>query len=249
MLILLVGFVDKTQNSAKLKALSVSIDHADENYFVKEDEIQEAFVNQGYNMNTPITSINLNILEKALSEHPSIEKTDVYTTISGKLHIDVLQRTPLVRVYTASGDSYYIDKNGWLMPLSVKHTAKVPIANGNIKASYVKYVNYNLSQHSVMEDSLADLRTLATLYRLCAFISSDPFLNAQISQIFINNDREIELIPRVGNHTILFGDAEDIQLKFDKLKIFYKKGLNKTGWNNYSLINLKYKNQIVCKKI
>jgi cell division protein FtsQ len=47
----------------------------------------------------------------------------------------------------------------------------------------------------------------------------------------------------------VFGDAKDFEEKFEKLKTFYTEGLNKTdGWNKYSTINIKYKNQVVCTK-
>jgi len=46
---------------------------------------------------------------------------------------------------------------------------------------------------------------------------------------------------------ILFGPMDEIEEKFKKLKLFYKEVLPKKGWNTYSSINLKYKNQIVCK--
>jgi cell division protein FtsQ len=47
----------------------------------------------------------------------------------------------------------------------------------------------------------------------------------------------------------VFGEAKDFEEKFEKLKTFYTEGLNKTdGWNKYSTINIKYKNQVVCTK-
>ena len=68
-------------------------------------------------------------------------------------------------------------------------------------------------------------------------------------QINVTNEKELELYLAVGNHKIIFGDAIDIEEKFKKLKIFYTDGLNKTdGWNKYSVINVKYKNQVVCTK-
>ena len=68
-------------------------------------------------------------------------------------------------------------------------------------------------------------------------------------QINVTNEKELELYLAVGNHKIIFGDANDIEEKFKKLKIFYTEGLNKTdGWNKYSVINVKYKNQVVCTK-
>ena len=59
---------------------------------------------------------------------------------------------------------------------------------------------------------------------------------------------EIELVPRVGNHTILLGDITNYQEKLRKLYLFYEKGVNQVGWNDYKEINLKFRNQIVCVK-
>ena len=47
---------------------------------------------------------------------------------------------------------------------------------------------------------------------------------------------------------ILLGSVELLEKKMEKLMLFYTKGVSQTGWNNYQLINLKYKNQIVCVK-
>ena len=60
---------------------------------------------------------------------------------------------------------------------------------------------------------------------------------------------DFELVPKVGNHKIVFGGIDNLESKFEKLMIFYKKGLSKTGWNEYSEINLKFKNQVVCTKM
>jgi cell division protein FtsQ len=37
-----------------------------------------------------------------------------------------------------------------------------------------------------------------------------------------------------------------LDVKLENLKLFYQKALPKVGWERYSSINLKYKNQIVC---
>ena len=87
------------------------------------------------------------------------------------------------------------------------------------------------------------------VYELAKFIVADTFWNAQAEQIYVNENQELELIPRIGNHRIVIGDAENLAEKFNRLMIFYTQGLNKTGWNNYSVINLKYRNQVVCTKI
>jgi cell division protein FtsQ len=58
----------------------------------------------------------------------------------------------------------------------------------------------------------------------------------------------MELIPRLGQHRILLGDTTDLRDKLDRMRTFYLQGLNNTGWDKYELINLKYKNQVVCTK-
>ena len=72
--------------------------------------------------------------------------------------------------------------------------------------------------------------------------------SAEIQQFFVNEEGDIEFIPRVGNHTVVLGNDQFLDEKFNKLIHFYKEGLNKKGWDNYKVINLKYKNQVVCIK-
>ena len=55
-------------------------------------------------------------------------------------------------------------------------------------------------------------------------------------------------MPKIGDQVIILGDGENINKKFKKLEIFYKKAMPKEGWNSYKSINLKYKNQVVATK-
>jgi cell division protein FtsQ len=79
-------------------------------------------------------------------------------------------------------------------------------------------------------------------------IDSDDFLKAQITAIEFNENDELTVYPRVGEHKIILGEAQDLLRKFEKLKIFYRQGLDKVGWDRYSHINLKFDNQVVCTK-
>ena len=89
---------------------------------------------------------------------------------------------------------------------------------------------------------------LSKVYEVAKTIDTSTFWKAQISEIYINRRSEIELIPEIGNHIILFGDIDNMVEKFDKLLLFYKKELNNFGFNKYKQINLKFKNQVVCLK-
>ena len=78
-------------------------------------------------------------------------------------------------------------------------------------------------------------------------LQADSFLMAMVEQVDITAQRNFEMIPKIGNQVIVFGNAEDATEKFNKLRLFYKMVITKAGWNKYSEINLQYKNQVVAK--
>jgi cell division protein FtsQ len=71
---------------------------------------------------------------------------------------------------------------------------------------------------------------------------------AMVEQVDITAQRMFEMIPKIGNQLIVFGDATDVDAKLQRLKLFYKEIMVKAGWNNYSVINVQYKNQVVAKR-
>ena len=54
--------------------------------------------------------------------------------------------------------------------------------------------------------------------------------------------------PRSGRFAVLFGRLEDVERKFDKLLRFYRSGLSSIGWSEYRTIDIRYNDQVVCKK-
>ena len=139
--------------------------------------------------------------------------------------LEIEQKMPILRVNSTSGN-YYIDNMGSVMPLSRHYVAHVLVASG--------YINKEFAMNE--------------LYHFVQFLQDNEFWNNQIDQIYVDADQEVELIPLVGNHKILLGSFDDYQKKLDNLKLFYEQAIPKVGWEKYSLINLKYRNQIVCTK-
>ena len=90
------------------------------------------------------------------------------------------------------------------------------------------------------------------LINFVKYIEDDSFWRAEVVQIVAvtisNGDLEVELVPRTGDHTVLFGAIEDVEEKFDRLLAFYENGLGNFGWDNYRTISVKYKGQVVCRK-
>jgi cell division protein FtsQ len=83
---------------------------------------------------------------------------------------------------------------------------------------------------------------------MALYVDKDPFLKAFIEQIFVRADNELVLIPKVGNAYIIFGDTKNLEVKFEKLLVFCKEGLNRIGWNKYRSIDLRFEGQVICKK-
>ncbi len=268
----LVGFTQKQKGSQSLSTISIKIDKPATSRFVTAEDVKTLYSNLGYQFeNQNLSEIDIHQLETLLKSNSSVEKAQVYHSLNGKLIVEIKERTPIIRLYNTQNESFYLDKFGSLMPLSNKYAARVLIANGaiNIPFSTVHQLEHLESRLNKLfrkqnttaventqlitrlkleEENLTGAAQLKQLFDLARFISNDKFWNSQISQIFVNKNNDVEMIPRVGNHNIVLGEATDLEEKFQKLLIFYKKGLNNTGWNNYSAINLKYKNQVVCTK-
>jgi cell division protein FtsQ len=120
-----------------------------------------------------------------------------------------------------------------ILPVSEKLSARLPVFTGFPTDNKVL--------------SKADSSLLNDINKLSLLIQRDSFLMAMIEQVDITPKREFEMIPKIGDQTIVFGDASGAEQKFSKLGLFYKKVMLKYGWNRYSIINLQYKGQVIGK--
>jgi cell division protein FtsQ len=219
-------FLKDTGEDLTCKDLVVKIENGREKSFVTESDITSALKQAKLDpVGKHLSSINTYTIETELMKNGMIDKAYVYKTPSGSIKIDISQKTPILRVMSFRGN-FYIDSKGGTMPVSRRYIVHVPIANGYIE------------------------KELATtdLYKFALFLQENEFWNNQIEQIYIHPDREVELIPRVGDHRILLGTFDDFKEKLDNLQLFYEQAIPKLGWERYSSINLKFKNQVVCTK-
>ncbi len=243
----LLGFVSHEQEVIKCTEVIIEMKGDQGHEFVDREEVLSMLNNKGKLAGKPIGTINTALLEKIILSNPFIESTEVYSSIGGKLHIDLVQRNPIVRIINKNDEQFYIDQTGAFMPVSDRYTPPVLVANGFIFDTYAEMkVGYRFAEN---DTTLREIpRSVEEVYALASFIAADTFWTANAEQIYVNEKQELELIPRFGNHRILIGTASDLDEKFQKLFAFYQEGLSKTGWNNYNLINLKFKDQVVCTK-
>jgi cell division protein FtsQ len=244
------AFVQKKESDLLCNKVSINIarDPMKENYFVQEDAIRTLIAQHfGQIENSSLKNIDVNYLERLMYSNPWVAKADVYMSIDGVVDIEIEQRQPILRIINDKNESYYMDSQGKLMLWSSDFTPRVLIASGNIKETYAEW-NKTSAADLINNDTLKTLTMLDDLYSMASFILADEFWSAHVEQIFVNVDGEIELVPKVGDHKIIFGSSDEMAEKFWKLKTFYKEGLNYTGWENYDTLNLKFNNQVVCTK-
>jgi cell division protein FtsQ len=231
-LVVLMSFIEFKKSGVFCKAVKVYI--PGNQYFIDKQEVDNIInVHKHQLVGRNMESINLHDLEKRLKANPFIESAKVYADMDGIIKVEISQREPVMRVMNQAGQDFYIDQHGLKIPMSSNFTAKVLVANGYIDEAF--------------GNKLDTLHTeIATeLYKTAQFINQDSLWSAQITQLYVTQDHEIELIPRIGTNRILLGNADSLENKFHNLLVFYKQALPQVGWDRYKLINIKFANQVV----
>jgi cell division protein FtsQ len=233
-LIILAAFADNQQSDQRCEKIKINIRDGEKTRFLTDQAIIDIITKSGAEevIGMKASSINLERIESRLAKNSFVKSVDAHVDMSGDLIIKLEQRKPLIRVFNPLLQTYYLDEEGKRMPLSDKFTAFVPVATPD-------YSDIPQNRDSV-------LRALdSSLFVLAEYLQTDSFARALTGQILIEPDNEFTLIPRLGNFTIFIGDVADLNDKMTRLKSFYRISLPQAGWDRYSRINLKYKNQII----
>lgn len=236
--VVLMVAASKNQKTVTIEAEpDIRIDYDIGHHFIDEGDVMDII---NARLPAPITTysldeVNLGEVEQAIMENPYVKSAEVFISQHGNLVVDILQREPLLRVINSNGVSYYLDKTGSKTPITSKFTSRVPVCTGFILGSGPD------TGQALSEQEKA-------LFKLGKFLYENRFWSAFVDQIYINSNGELELIPKIERHSILIGDAENLEGKFEKLFIFYREGLRYTGWDQYELVDLRFENQVVCKK-
>src|SRR5690606_25211960 len=134
-----------------------------------------------------INMLDLERMEQIVETNPWIENAEIFVDNRKTLQIDILQRSPLARVFTNSGKGFYLDSNLKEMPVSPGYYYPAPV-----------FTNFPMD----LPDSSKRcyLNEIAYIGKV---IEADTFWNAQVSQISILPDQSYVLVPLLGEHKIL----------------------------------------------
>jgi cell division protein FtsQ len=217
-------------------SIQVKIDYESGMSFLTTDEIV-AKVNDlagGEAVGKPLPALDLRAIERGLLKDPFVEKAKIYIDHAQVLHAEIIQKQPIMRIINNDGVGFYLSDMNDKIPVCPTFTAHVPVAIGEVQ---------------IHENPDRDSTVLSQLYALARYMQQDSLIGSLIDHVYVLPNGELEMYPKFGYHVIEFGRADDtMKEKFDKLKIFYKEGLAKIGWDKNKVINLKFQGQVVCQK-
>ena len=181
-----------------------------------------------------IKDVDLTKVSELLEKSPYIRKINFIHFAGKRLLIDYDLRDIVMHVFDKEGGQYFVDDEGALVPYTSKMKDHLIIANGNIPQTYKR--------------GTTAANELQQVLNLVHKILADEFYTAQFRQIYVNEQRQMELVSTIGNQIILFGSDRDADEKLDNLRVVYKEGLSRKGYDTYAMLDARYKNRIIAKR-
>lgn len=234
-LVLLLVAANRYVETLPLRDIEVELHTGPDNAFLTIAEVREILTEgEGYQplIGRPMNELNLASLEQRLRDNPFVAQAEVSKSLMGVLRVELALREAVGRLINNSGSHLYLDPNGHKFPTSPHHTAYVPLVRGDF------------------EEAVADTfgcTSVAEALPLLTYLQQHPFWQAQIAEVVIYQDGQIDLQPEIGM-PIEFGYPARIDEKFQHLMDFYKQVIPEVGWRKYRSVSVKYRGQVVARK-
>ncbi len=233
-LVLLISASNIKRNRT-CRGIDIQISGVKEFVFLDRQDILRFLVREeGNPEGKTLAGFNLRHLEKSLKQNVWVKDAELFFDNNLLLHVNILEREPVARIFTRSGSSFYMDSSGYKMPLSDKMAVKLPV-----------FTNFPAGKTgSVNNDSML----LRHIQKIAGYIKENEFWMAQVAQVDILPDKNFELVPTIGNHIIQFGNGEHVENKFKSLLIFYRQVLRRAGFHAYNRLNVQFANQLIATR-
>ncbi len=220
-----VDFADKRKGATCKDVQVLLMDEAGTS-FISEPEIQRLLAQYGVRLKgKALDRIDYEAVERIVKRHKLVERAECYACPSDVVCISIWQHVPVLRLIN-SNSGCYVDINGKKAGLSSLTAADVMVASGSVH----------------------DSSTVMSLHKMALLLRNKPEWDAMVEQVYVEPDGEWIVIPRVADVKVEFGRPVNMETKLNRMVVFMRDYLPKMGWNTYSVINLKYDNQIVCTK-
>lgn len=254
-MVFLFVFANVKQKELLCSEFIIDIEYNGAPPLIDKSTIKREIIRSGIRIkDQPVSSIKAPQLQQLLKSNPYVKKATISVSVNGVVKANILQRNPLVRVVDSEYNQCILDDEGHIMPVNYEFPVRLVLANGfinnfkDVSAKTVSQVTTSSRERYHTKKNINLPTDLSNIHKVARKLKTDSLTSALIEQIYINDKREIELIPKVGEQSIIVGDTVLIDHKLRNLRVFYDHGMKNFAWNNYKVINLKYRNQVVCSK-
>jgi cell division protein FtsQ len=232
----LIAFTERMKGEIAVHDIQIRIDNVHENHFIDEQDVIALMqVDQKILIGTSIQALNFREIENRIKNDPFIKDAELYSDLKGIVTVRVELRRPIARIVRNDGPDGYIAEDGTIMPVSGKFTSRVILLSGSFVPKLLKMENIlNADEGKALMEMINTIR-------------DDEFWKAQVAQLDIDHKLGVTIFSQVGDEKIEFGKPENLEVKFKKLRIFYKEILPRVGWNKYNRVNLEYEGQIIAE--
>ncbi len=234
-LIVLFVIAWKAKNEKRLADIQIElVGESAQALFMDEIAIGSILNDQGVQVGMPIEKINLTQLEQFIEKTEWVKNAEFFINNKLVLEVKIEQRIPIARIFTASGTSFYIDNEGWRLPLKQLTVLNLPVFTG----FPTDRPKLSKPDSILLKDVLFFAKT----------IQKDSFFMAQIAQVNIEPNGTFQMVPTLGDHLVLLGSVDQLEDKLNRLFTFYKKVWLGSGVNAYQFIDCRFDHQVVALK-
>lgn len=246
MAVLMLGYGARKQKETVCGEVEVNIERRQYDIYLQNRDIDRWLAAHGINIpGKKAAQMDACAVENVLLQNPYISSAEVFVTQDGICRLWVDQRNPFLKVVSVDGQMYQIDRKGVQMPVNVDYAVRLRVASGYIP--FAPQYGLNVTE---IADTLPE-SVLKRLYDINAFLEANSLWDAMFEQIYVTYQGEYELVPKVGGQTVKLGkieDMDDLAGKMKRLELFYRKCSVNGFLERYSVLNLKYRNQIVATR-
>ena len=219
--------------------LEAIISDSTQRKFVSPDDIKDWMADYGTYLGLRLDSVDLKKVETVIDGKSAVRKSQAWLTDDGGLHVSITQREPVVRFQSASG-GFYADADGYLFPLQLRHTVRVPVVDGSLPVK--------LGQGFKGEPQTdAEKQWVSSVLGLVRWLGARSEWNDLVGQITVRKDGNLVLIPREGQEQFVFGSPTDIDAKFSRIRKYYE-SVAPAQEKPYRTVDVRFDDQIICRK-
>lgn len=230
-----------SENRASKTCEGLKVEYADKYRFVSQDDVK-SYLEKYYGsyIGQRLDSVDLARIEKIIDDQSAVLKSQAYTTEDGFLNIRLTQREPYLR-FQKGENGFYIDERGFIFPLQDNFTSHVMVIDGAVPVTYTP----GYKGRAVKPEEEAWINGVISMTQQ---LGRNKTWRDGIVQITVRSNGDLVLIPREGQEQFIIGSTDDLAGKLSRIGKYYEYIKPAKDSAYYSTVNVKFKDQIICRK-